>query len=202
MMQKGRKQLGNPVMPDCKGAFTGLLGGLGSTGGSSFLSGFGNLGKSMGDTKSGKSSGHSHMKRQAWLEALIPKVAVFVGGGGSVGSGSVFAVKDSVVKSGAYIAPSDTFLFSSEVVNYDKFDKDIYLSLDFEWVSKRTENLLNIGMGSVGLNCTSFAFQPPTDRAVTFTGTNWTVIDDGYFVNFTPHLHDGAVNVKVYLNGM
>jgi hypothetical protein len=167
------------------GDFTGLLSGF--TGGSA---------------KSGKSSGHSsHNKRQNWLSNLIPAVSVFVGGGGSVGSGNAFAVKDSKIKSGAYVGQSDQFQFSSEIVNYDPVEKEVYLTLDFEWLPGKTPNLLNVGMGSISLNCTTFDFQPPKDRPITFTGTNWTITDNGYFVNFSPHLHDGGLNIKVFLNG-
>lgn len=146
-----------------------------------------------------------HLKRQlpSWMMSMMPAVSVFVGGGGSVGSGGAFAVSDSVspVRSGAYIGPKDTMLFTSEIVNYEPVPKDIYLTLDFEWVPGKTKNLLDVGMGALSLDCSTFAFKPPKDRPITFTGTNWTMIEDGYFVNFTPHIHDGGLNIKVWLNG-
>jgi hypothetical protein len=159
-----------------------------------------------GANKGSKPSAHGHTKRQeipSWLQGFLPKVSVFVGGGGSVGSGSAFAVSRSVsnVRSGAYVAPSDTFQVTSEIVNYDPVDKDIYITLDFEWVPGKVENLLDVGMGAIQLDCGTFAFQPPKDKPVTYQGANWTITQDGYFVNFTPHLHDGGVNVKVLLNG-
>jgi hypothetical protein len=191
-------QLQNPVMPEAAGCTGTFANSIASGGGNLF--GFG------GGLTSGSQGSHSHSKRQqvpAWLESLIPKSSVFVGGGGSVGSGSAFAVPTRVsdVRSGAYVGPKDTFQFSSEIINYDRVDKDIYLTLDFEWVPGKVENLHNVGMGSVGLDCGSFAFQPPKNKPITYHGSNWTIIADGYFVNFTPHLHDGGVNVKVFLNG-
>jgi hypothetical protein len=151
--------------------------------------------------KSTTQTGHSLSKRQDWMMNLLPQYSVFVGGGGSVGSSSVFAVKNSRFKSGAYVGPSDSFLYTSEVVNYDPVDKDVYLTLDFEWLPKKTKSLLNTGMGFVGLNCTSFAFQPPKNKPMTYSGVDWTALDNGYFVDFMPHLHDGGVNIKVHLNG-
>jgi hypothetical protein len=121
----------------------------------------------------GGSTKHTRSKRQelpAWLDNLLPKVSVFVGGGGSVGSGGPFAVPNSVsaVRSGAYISPKDTFQFSSENVNYDPVEKEIYLTLDFEWVPGKVEKLRDVGMGSIALDCGTFAFQPPKDKPVTY----------------------------------
>jgi hypothetical protein len=186
-MKHGRVQLQNPVRPLSCGLsdFAGLLGSF--TGGAA---------------KSAKPSDHAaHTKRQDWLSSVMPAISVFVGGGGSVGSGNAFAVKDSKVKSGAYIGQSDKFQFASEIVNYDPVEKEIYLTLDFEWVPGKTPGLLNVGMGSFTLNCTTWDFQPPKDRSITLTGTNWTTTDNGYFVNFSPHIHDGGINIKVFLNG-
>jgi hypothetical protein len=140
----------------------------------------------------------------SWLDNLMPAVAVFVGGDGSAGSGSAFAAKNSPVKSGVYIAKSDSFQFSSEIVNYDKVEKDIYLTLDFEYVAGKIPGLLDVGMGALSVvDCFQPAgqFLPPKDKAKVYKGSEWTVTENGYFVNFTPHLHDGGVNVKVFVNG-
>jgi hypothetical protein len=190
VVQNGRMQLPNPVVPPCSGA-AGL---------NPFAGGLLNM-------ANGAGGGHAHSKRQeipAWLAAFIPKMSVFVGGGGQVGSGSAFAVPETVskVRSGAYISKSDTFQFSSEIVNYDPVEKEIYLTIDFEWVPGKVDQLHDIGMGSVGLDCKadSMSFKPPKDKPITYTGANWTMTHDGYFVNFTPHLHDSGMNVKVFLN--
>jgi hypothetical protein len=199
-MQNGRVQLPNPVAPSSDCISKGLGSILGGSGG-----GF-NFGSLMGGN-SAVGGSHSHSKRQeipAWMQVFLPKIAVFVGGGGSVGSGSAFAVSNTVseVRSGAYVAKGDTFQFSSEIINYDPVDKDIYLTLDFEWVPGKVNSLHDVGMGAVNLDCGTFAFQPPKDKPVTYTGAKWTMTQDGYFVNFTPHLHDGGTHIKVFLNGM
>jgi hypothetical protein len=145
----------------------------------------------------------------SWLDSLIkmPAIAVFIGGGGSAGSGSAFAAKQSAVKSGAYIGRTNTFQFSAELVNYDAQEKEVYLSLDFEYVQGRAPGLLDVGMGALSVDDCFAAqagvgqFVPPGDRARTYVGSEWTVVEDGYFVNFTPHLHDGGVGVRVYVNG-
>ncbi len=133
----------------------------------------------------GATSAHgTHMKRQSLADTIasfLPKFAVLLGGGGSVGSGGAFAVSKSVsdVRSGAYVSAKDTFQFSSEIVNYDPVDKEIYLSLDFEWVPGKVDSLLEVGMGNVNLDCKTFDFQPPKDKPITYVGANWTMTDDG-----------------------
>jgi hypothetical protein len=190
VLQNGRRQLPNPVAPP-----SGCLNNLVSSG----LSGLSALAKG--------TNGHVYSKRQdlpEWMESFIPKSTVLAGGGGQGGSGSALAVPETVskVRSGAYVGMLDTFQFSSETINYDPTPKDIYLILDFEWVPGKVDELHEVGMGSVGLDCNlaSLAFKPPKDKAITYTGANWTLTHDGYFVNFTPHLHDSGLNVKVFLN--
>ena len=166
------------------------------------------------------SSSHSHNKRQqlqspsgkgsgqspssSWLENLIPAVSVFLGGGGSAGSGSQFAAKYGNVTSGVYIGSSDKFQFTSEIVNYDPKEKEIYLTVDFEWVPGKVPGLLDVGMGALSVDdCFNpiGSFVPPKDKPITYKGAEWTVTQPGYFVDFTPHLHDGGVNIKIILNG-
>ena len=42
---------------------------------------------------------------------------------------------------------------------------------------------------------------PPADRAVTIESPPWTVTGNGYLINVSPHLHDGALNIKLFRNG-
>jgi hypothetical protein len=140
----------------------------------------------------------------SWLDKLMPAVAVFVGGGGSAGSGAAFAGKSSEIKTGAFVSHTDMFAMSSELVNYDPMDKEIYITLDFEYVPGKASGLLNVGMGALSVDdCSSPGgiIQPPKGKAVTYKGVEWTLLDDGYFVSFTPHLHDGGVYTKIFLNG-
>jgi hypothetical protein len=42
--------------------------------------------------------------------------------------------------------------------------------------------------------------EPPKDKAVTYTSPDYPVITDGYLLNVVPHLHDGGIDVKLYVN--
>ncbi|KAF2405524.1 hypothetical protein EJ06DRAFT_545987 [Trichodelitschia bisporula] len=139
-----------------------------------------------------------------WLQNnLMPKASVFIGGGGSGGSGGQFAVKGSDVKSGFHIAEKDSMLFTTELVNYDNWDKEIYLRLDYEYLTGKPQGYLDVGIGAIDVDgCTaSLEFHPPSDRAITIKSPVWEVIADGYLVRITPHLHDGGVDAKIFLNG-
>ncbi|KAF2399482.1 hypothetical protein EJ06DRAFT_53637 [Trichodelitschia bisporula] len=143
--------------------------------------------------------GHSHSKRQLGL-------SVFIGGGGSVGSGNPFSPRPgSNIRSGYWIGTSGNMQLTSELVNYDNSEKEIYLTLDVEWVPGKDPAMLDVGMGALSADrCEDKEkgiLHPPKDKAIVYKGEEWTVIDDGYFMNFTPHIHDGGVNIKVFVNG-
>lgn len=142
--------------------------------------------------------GHTHTKRQLGM-------SIFVGGGGSVGSGNPFATRiGSNIKSGYWIGSGGLMQLTSEIVNYDKFEKEIYLTLDIEWVPGKDPNMLDVGMGALSADkCTDKEkgiLHPPKNKSIVYKGEAWKIIEDGYFINFTPHIHDGGVNIKVFVN--
>jgi hypothetical protein len=147
------------------------------------------------------------LKRQlALLKRQMGGFSVFIGGGGDVGSGNPFAPKPgSSVKSGYYIHKSSAMQLTAEIVNYDPVAKNLYLTLDVEWVSGKTSDLLDVGMGALTADrCEDKEkgiVHPPKDRAINYKGEEWTITQDGYFVSFTPHIHDGGTKVEVFLNG-
>jgi hypothetical protein len=176
----GKAQLNQPVQAPCMD--------------SDPLSGF-----SMGGGMGGMSHGRNILsKRQFGL-------SVFIGGGGVGGSGNPFSPKaGSGIKSGYWIGKSGNMKLSSEIINYDEVDKEIYLTLDVEWTPGRDPEMLDVGMGAIHVNrCDKKdkdLFHPPKDRAIEYHGDVWSITDTGYLLNITPHLHDGAVSVKLFVN--
>jgi hypothetical protein len=131
---------------------------------------------------------------------------VFVGGGGSGGSGNPFSPPSrSNVKSGYWIGKGNNMLFTSELVNYDPMEKEVYLTLDVEWSPGKDPQMLDVGMAAFTADACDdkqkgFKY-PPKDRPIVYKGEKWTMRESGYFINFTPHVHDGAVNVRILVNG-
>ncbi|TLD25685.1 hypothetical protein E2P81_ATG09342 [Venturia nashicola] len=147
-----------------------------------------------------------HSRRSAPISKRQFGMSVFVGGGGSMGSGNPFSPKPgSNVKAGYWIGKGGKMYLTSEIVNYDPVEKDIYFTLDLEWVPGKAADLLDVGLGALTADACADKdkgiLHPPKDKAITYKGEEWNVIDNGYFINFTPHVHDGAVNIKVFLNG-
>jgi hypothetical protein len=150
--------------------------------------------------------GHSHSRRQTLPSMFAPRLSsVFLGGGGSAGSGSNFAPRNSSVVSGAFVSSVDKFYFTSEIVNYDPKQKELYLIVDVEWVPGKSDGLMNVGMGALNTDtcksATGGRLVPPNDKPASYKGNEYTMNSDGYFVNITPHLHDGGINIKLFLNG-
>jgi hypothetical protein len=134
----GRPQILPPAFPACANRFAGSnLGGASPLGG--VLSGI-----------QGKNSHGSHQKRQ------MPGISVFVAKGGDDGK-SIFTAVNSTVKSGFYIGKQDSILFTAELVNYDPIPKEVYFSLDYEYIPGRPQGLLDVGMGTLDVTgCGSF----------------------------------------------
>lgn len=144
------------------------------------------------------SGGAKLMKRQG--------MSVFLGGGGSVGSGNPFSARPgtSDVKAGYYIGAGNNMYLTSEIVNYDDKAKEIYLTIEMEWSQGKEPGMLDVGMGAISADSCADKerglLHPPKDKSVIYKGEQWTVNSNGYFMNFTPHIHDGGVNIKVYIN--
>lgn len=166
----------------------------------------------------GMAAGMPHNKRQIGM-------SVFVGGGGSMGSGNPFSARPgSEVKSGYWIGKGGRMQLTSEIVNYDPVEKELYLTLDIEWSPSKAEDMLDVGMGALSADSCGAKekgiLHPPKDKPIVYKGDEWSVIENGYFMNWTPQcvstplssslgqeqlilvsVHDGAVNIKVFLNG-
>ncbi|QDS72520.1 hypothetical protein FKW77_000157 [Venturia effusa] len=144
-------------------------------------------------------------KRQgSLLDALIPKVSVFIGQGDE-GTATSFYAKGSAVKTGFFIGTKDTFSMLAEVVNYEKKEQEVYVTIDYEYIPNvpaRTKEWLEVGMGALTVTpCSSQMLRPPIDRAERYVSPPWTIMADGYLVDMKPHMHDGGVNTTVILNG-
>lgn len=91
-------------------------------------------------------------KRQGGLlSALIPKMSVFVGQGDE-GTATSFFAKGSSVKTGYFIGTKDTFSMLAEVVNYEKKEQEVYVTIDYEYIPNvpaRTKEWLEVGMGAL-----------------------------------------------------
>lgn len=129
----------------------------GKPGGTNFGAAFGD---GMPKKPDSPASGHAGMagmppslvKRQGGLlGVLTPKMSVFIGQGDE-GTATSFFAKDSSVKTGYFIGTKDTFSMLAEVVNYEKKEQEVYVTIDYEYipnVPSRTKEWLEVGMGAL-----------------------------------------------------
>lgn len=149
-------------------------------------------------------SGHS--RRQVPPKAGTPPTSVFIGQGDE-GSAMTFQMPKGTIKSGFYVAEKEVMMMMAEVINYNKSPREIYISLEYEYLPnlpKKPADYHDVGMGAINVSpCQgeSMNLMPPKDKAVKYTSPPWLVTSDGYLVNVKPHLHDGGVNMTFFVNG-
>jgi hypothetical protein len=86
------------------------------------------------------------------MDSLVPRVSVFIGQGDE-GSAMGFASKGSKVKSGFWVGKNDTFNVMAELVNYKPTSQEIYITMEYEYLSmpSRPKDYYSVGMGAVNV---------------------------------------------------
>ena len=141
----GKPPVGMPVSTTCKGKATG---------------GFGNPTPPKLAQLGSKSSSGSGKSSNNLLKSLLSKgkplqiPSPFIVNGGD-GSSVEFAVRKnsgSNVKSGYAIPKDATMTFFLEEINYNDHPKDLFLSLDYEYLPKRPTGYMDMGMGAINFD--------------------------------------------------
>jgi len=100
---------------------------------------------------------HAHGRAVDLSTAAAPGMSVFIGKGNDEAP-SVFASRDPKVKSGYYLAKDGRMILSAELNNYLPKDRDIYISMDYEYIQSsvsgsKPPGYLDVGFGSMGVSC-------------------------------------------------
>lgn len=84
----------------------------------------------------------------------MPRGASVFVGAGAEGTENVFAANSTTVKTGYYVQKQDKMLLQAEVVNYDPMAKDVYLSLEYEYIPHigKEEGWLDVAMGAINVD--------------------------------------------------
>ena len=93
----------------------------------------------------GKSGGGKGLGK---MGAFKRGISVFIGQGDE-GSAMSFTSKNSPIKSGFWIGDKDKFNVMSEAINYDTVAKDMYISVEYEYIPMPSppEGVLRCGNG-------------------------------------------------------
>jgi hypothetical protein len=118
-------------------------------------------GHSRRQTTGAATSGWGKFDFNSIMDSLVPKISVFVGQGDEV-SAMTFASKSTKygLKSGFWVSSKDTFNVMAEVINYQNAEKDIYVTLDYEYLPmpSRPKDYYDVGMGAINVSpCGSIA---------------------------------------------
>ncbi|KAF1816595.1 hypothetical protein P152DRAFT_493004 [Eremomyces bilateralis CBS 781.70] len=153
-------------------------------------------GHSNGSESNMDSHSHSHSKRQfAGLTQIM--------GSGDDGTPIDYFVRKGNLKAGSYVSPTDRIIHSSEFVNYRKEEQSVYITIQYEYVPGRPEGYKDASMTSVSvLGCRGVAYYPPANKSTTMLSPSYTVTRAGTLYNMHAHLHDGGVDVSLYVNRM
>ncbi|KAF2674030.1 hypothetical protein BT63DRAFT_408254 [Microthyrium microscopicum] len=160
----------------------------------------------MGGMMGGAGSGHSHGRRSPQAKPAVPansKFSIFIGQGNE-GDATIFApINSTALKSGYWIGKDDKIAATAELINYDSKTQDVYITIDVEYLpmESRPAEYLETGISALQyLQCGTLALYPPKDRSVTYKSGDSIVSKDGWIISVMPHLHDGAINLKLFLN--
>jgi len=148
-------------------------------------------------------SGHSHSKRQGFG---LNSFSLFIAKGNEGDSTTFGAVNSTTIKSGYWVGKNDRFASAAEVVNYKTVPQEVYLSIDMEYINidgARPADYLDVAFGTLQVqseSCKGLNLFPPKDREITYKSADWIVRQNGYLVGITPHMHDGGLNIKIFVN--
>jgi hypothetical protein len=168
-----------------------------------------------GGGMSGKAGhGQTKHKRQipkgidpASIAKFMPKSSVFIGQGDE-GSPMTFVDPSKSIKSGFYLGgggKDEAMVLLAEAINYNKISTEVYVKMEYEYIpnmSAAPKDYYDVGLAAINVSpCSDINLFPPGDKPMKYESPEWNVINDGYFLDIKPHLHDGGVNVTFSVNG-
>jgi hypothetical protein len=83
-----------------------------------------------------------------FFQDRFPNSSVFIGKGGEA-SATVFADLTKSIKTGYVIGKKDRITFTMELINYEEKEKEVYLTLDYEYLPNGPTGYLDVGMGAI-----------------------------------------------------
>lgn len=97
------------------------------------------------------------------LQRLLPDVAIMIGEGGE-STPSMFAGRDKNIKSGFWVGEDHRLNAMAEVINYNTQDKEVYLSIDYEYLpnvgTERPSDYREVAFGVLAVGCGKLDLHP------------------------------------------
>jgi hypothetical protein len=115
-----------------------------------------------------------------------------------------YTAPDGSMNSG-YYAPNDGWGMIMEVINYKPEKRNVYISMEYDYVPGRPEALAKVSYVSVtgclmpGPNTPVGGFRVKKGKT-TIEGKDMPVTEDGTILSMRGHMHDGGSGLKLYIN--
>lgn len=135
------------------------------------------------------------------VSSLRPGSTGFVGVGEDSGEHPVlYTTEDGKLDAGYHIKQGETFEANVVLVNYNKVPKRVLITYDLEWspglVGSNTKGMLIAVNQCAGTRIKTSATGPTTTKS-----GNFTFLEGGKLFAARGHLHDGGVQMDLFING-
>jgi len=129
------------------------------------------------------------------------------GGSGFVGNGDdnsnepvLYASKDGTLETGYWVSPTDRFMGTYVLVNYNKEPKKVEVWYDLEYLPGHVGKPVRSSL--ISASCTGISTTGSTgaNGAALTTSSPMTFTESGYIVLARAHLHDGGVAMHLKVN--
>ncbi|KAF1992051.1 hypothetical protein K402DRAFT_459245 [Aulographum hederae CBS 113979] len=145
-------------------------------------------------------AGHSHGDRVR-RDGTSGLAVQLLGSGDDGAPMSYASSQPDVIKTGFYVGKEEKVMHSSEYVNYKDYPQDIYMTIDYEYIPGKPEGYSDALHSSFTVTgCGGAGYEPAKNKASSILSPPLYITAAGTFLNAQAHLHDGGINVRIFLN--
>jgi hypothetical protein len=139
-------------------------------------------------------------------KGVEPPGISFISGSAEDKGGGIFSTMDGNYPSGYYIGPSDQVALFLDMVNYRNETRDIYSMTDITYIEGKPKGTTEaaVQLWDVAMcdgNSAGIIHQPKNVAKFSVISQDMIIAQDGVFLNFRGHLHDGGTNLTAKING-
>jgi len=106
-------------------------------------------------------------------------------GNDAYGGANIFSPQNGDIKSAFLTGRDDTFGMQAEIVNYNEFNRSVFLNMELEYLEKKPEDWLDastIVLSATG--CKDPGYRPPSGaKQYNHTSEPFAITNNGYIVN-------------------
>jgi hypothetical protein len=105
---------------------------------------------------------------------------------------------DGTAASGYHLNKGDNFFLNAQLVNYNKEDKQIYITYDTEWIPE--VHGLDVKNSLISITQCGPRIKLAQTGPTNTTSGKFFIMEDGNIISARGHLHDGGVQMDLFIN--